>query len=164
MNRATAFDRRAFRDALGRFATGVAVVTTINDKGKMEGLTISSFSSVSLDPPLVLWSLQRDALSFDTFAQSGRFSVNVLKAGQSELSNHFATRSIDKFAAIEHHIGANGCPHLPGVLAHFECETVELVDGGDHGIFLGRVQRFEHSEGEPLIVSGGQYHQIAKLP
>jgi flavin reductase (DIM6/NTAB) family NADH-FMN oxidoreductase RutF len=148
------------RRALGKFATGIAIVTTEAENGKREGLTINSFASVSLDPPLVLWSLKREAPSIETFIASGKFIINILSADQAELSAHFARPQEDKFADINYGSGENGCPQFPGCLAQFECETVEVLDGGDHAIFLGRVQKFAESSGMPLIYSEGKYCHI----
>jgi flavin reductase (DIM6/NTAB) family NADH-FMN oxidoreductase RutF len=152
-----AVDHRAVRHALGRFATGVAVVTTRTPDGKLEGLTANSFSSVSLDPPLVLWCLNRDAASAPGFAAAGRFAINVLGAHQHALSRHFATPIEDKFAGLAHTSGLGGCPLLDASLAHFECRTENAVDAGDHVIFIGRILRVTHRDGEPLIFSAGRY-------
>ena len=152
-----AVDARALRHAFGHFATGVAVVTTRTPAGKLEGLTANSFSSVSLDPPLVLWCLQRDAASAPGFAAAGMFAVNVLAAHQHALSRHFATPTSDKFAGLRHTEGLGGCPLLADSLAHFECRTENAVDAGDHTIFIGRVLRVTHRDGEPLIFSAGRY-------
>jgi flavin reductase (DIM6/NTAB) family NADH-FMN oxidoreductase RutF len=151
------------RRALGRFATGVTVVTTRAADGSPVGLTVNSFSSVSLDPPLVLWSLQRRAPSLDSFTRAGWFAVNVLGAQQSDLSRHFATSHPDKFAAIDYAPGLGGCPLLTESLAHFECSVEHTVAGGDHVIFIGRVVRAAHRDGEPLIFSAGQYCVPAAL-
>lgn len=156
-------DRRALRHALGHFATGVAVVTTRTDAGKLEGLTANSFSSVSLDPPLVLWCLRRDAASAPGFTAAGAFAVNVLAAHQHALSRHFATPAPDKFAGLRHAAGLHGCPLLADSLAHFECRTENAVDAGDHVIFIGRVLRLSHRDGEPLIFSAGRYWVPAAL-
>jgi flavin reductase (DIM6/NTAB) family NADH-FMN oxidoreductase RutF len=150
-------DQRHLRQALGRFATGVTVITTRTPAGKLEGLTANSFSAVSLDPPLVLWSLRRNAPSLASFLDAGYFAVNVLTAGQSELARHFATPAPDKFAAIASTAGLGGCPLLPDILASFECSTEHMVTGGDHIIFIGRVHRATYRDGEPLIFSAGQY-------
>jgi flavin reductase (DIM6/NTAB) family NADH-FMN oxidoreductase RutF len=150
-------DRRQLREGLGRFATGVAIVTTRTASGKLEGLTANSFSSVSLDPPLVLWCLRRDAASAPAFAGTGVFAVNVLGAHQHALSRHFSTPTPDKFAGLRHTSGLEGCPLLEDSLAHFECRTVNAVEAGDHVIFIGRVLRLTHRDGEPLIFSGGRY-------
>jgi flavin reductase (DIM6/NTAB) family NADH-FMN oxidoreductase RutF len=150
-------DPRRLRHALGRFATGVTVVTTRHPDGKLEGLTANSFSSVSLDPPLVLWSLQRGAPSLASFAAAGRFAVNVLGAHQCDLSRHFSVPSADKFATVAHEPGLGGCPVLRDSLAAFECRLHDTIAGGDHLIFIGRVERARHRDGEPLIFSAGRY-------
>jgi flavin reductase (DIM6/NTAB) family NADH-FMN oxidoreductase RutF len=147
------------RRAMGCFATGITVVTTQAADGKLEGVTANSFSTVSLDPPLVLWSLARSARSFAQFAGAPHFAVNVLGAGQVGLSRHFSVARADKLTGIEHHLGHGGCPVLTGVLAHFECVRESMIDGGDHLIFIGRVLRASFREGEPLIYSGGRYHR-----
>jgi flavin reductase (DIM6/NTAB) family NADH-FMN oxidoreductase RutF len=156
-------DARRLRLALGRFVTGVTVVTTRHPDGKLEGLTANSFSSVSLDPPLVLWSLRREAPSLASFTAAARFAVNVLGAHQRELCRHFATPSLDKFATVEHEPGLGGCPLIRDSLAQFECRLEETVAGGDHVIFIGRVERARHRDGEPLIFSAGQYCTPARL-
>jgi len=145
------------RRALGRFATGVTVVTTRGPGGKLEGLTANSFSSVSLDPPLVLWSLQKRAPSLESFRNSGFFAVNVLGAHQHDHCRHFATPSPDKFLSIPHTIGLGGCPILEDCIARFECSTHSVVEGGDHLIFIGRVENAVYREGEPLIYSAGSF-------
>jgi flavin reductase (DIM6/NTAB) family NADH-FMN oxidoreductase RutF len=150
-------DQRHLRHALGRFATGVTVITTRTADGKLEGLTANSFSAVSLDPPLVLWSLRRSASSLSSFADSGYFAVNVLAANQCDFSRHFATPSKDKFASIDYAVGLGSCPLLPDCLASFECSTEHTVTGGDHIIFIGRVLRATYRDGEPLIFSAGKY-------
>jgi flavin reductase (DIM6/NTAB) family NADH-FMN oxidoreductase RutF len=156
-------DARRLRHALGRFVTGVTVVTTRHPDGKLEGLTANSFSSVSLDPPLVLWSLRREAPSLASFTAAARFAVNVLGAHQRELCRHFATPSADKFATVEHEPGLGGCPLIRDSLAQFECRLEDTVAGGDHVIFIGRVERARHRDGEPLIFSAGQYCTPARL-
>jgi flavin reductase (DIM6/NTAB) family NADH-FMN oxidoreductase RutF len=156
-------DTRALRSALGRFATGVTVVTTRCPSGKLVGLTANSFSSVSLDPPLVLWSLRRTAASLQSFTGSRYFAVNVLSADQEKLSNHFATPSPDKFADIKFETGIAGCPLLPRTLACFECQLETEVEGGDHVIFLGRVLRATYRDGVPLIFASGSYCRPERL-
>lgn len=156
-------DIRSLRTALGRFATGVTVVTTRCPSGKLVGLTANSFSSVSLDPPLVLWSLRRNAASLESFTGSRSFAVNVLAADQESVSNRFAKPSADKFEGLEYGIGLDGCPVLHETLACFECRLETEVDGGDHIIFLGRVHRASYREGVPLIVAGGSYCRPVRL-
>ena len=157
---AVAHDPLALRKALGKFATGIAIVTTEAENGQREGLTINSFASVSLDPPLVLWSLRSDAPSMQTFLDSGKFIINILSADQADLSTHFARPQEDKFADIDHAPGENGCPQFPDCLAQFECETADVLDGGDHAIFLGKVNKFAENSGMPLIYSEGKYCYI----
>ena len=148
---------RALRQALGRFATGVTVITTRAKAGKLEGMTANSFSSVSLDPPLVLWSLRRQASSLPSFLEAGCFAVNILSAEQGALSRHFATPMADKFEGLAWEAGHGGCPMLPGSLASFECDTHEVVEAGDHVILIGRIRRVTHRDGTPLVFHGGQY-------
>lgn len=149
-------DSRQLRNALGRFPTGVTVITTSAD-GKREGLTANSFSALSLDPPLVLWSIVRKSASLPGFLASGHFAINVLASNQPEMSHRFATPTADKFAGLEVRDGLGGSPLLPGALASFECETERTIEGGDHILFVGRVHRIRYSDGDPLIFSGGRY-------
>ncbi|MCS0504291.1 flavin reductase family protein [Ancylobacter mangrovi] len=160
----SADDHGHFRRALGRFATGITVVTTRTAHGKLEGLTANSFSSVSLDPPMVLWSLRRQAPSLESFATSGCFAVNVLGTHQQHLCRHFATPRDDKFAAVPHSIGDHGSPLIEGAIARFECRTEQVIEAGDHLIFLGRVLRAAHRDGEPLIFATGSLCGLALLP
>jgi flavin reductase (DIM6/NTAB) family NADH-FMN oxidoreductase RutF len=158
-----ATDPRLLRQALGRFATGVTVITTRAPSGKYEGLTANSFSAVSLDPPLVLWSLRLAAPSLENFKESGHFVVNVLSTAQSEVSRHFATPRHDKFEEIAFSEGIGGCPMLDESLAIFECRTESTIEGGDHIIFIGRVSRAHYRDGEPLIFAAGRYGRHAPL-
>lgn len=150
-------DSRELRNALGRFPTGVTVITTCTPGGKREGLTANSFSALSLDPPLVLWSLGRKANSLPSFVESGHFAINVLRAGQADVSHRFATPGIDKFAGLNAAAGVGGSPLLPGVLASFECKVESTIEGGDHFLFVGRVHKISYGEGEPLIFNAGCY-------
>lgn len=156
-------DPRELRHALGRFATGITVVSTRTSAGKLEGLTANSFSSVSLDPPLVLWSLRRQAPSFGGFLDGGWFAINVLASHQADLSRHFATPARDKFAELPWVEGLGGCPLLPGCLARFECRTETTVEAGDHVIIIGRVTRATYCDGEPLLFNAGRYCVPAPL-
>lgn len=156
-------DTRDFRRALGCFATGVAVITTRDGGGRPAGLTINSFTSVSLDPPLVLWSLSRHAASLPAFHDSEFFAVNVLAADQLDLSRRFARPSSDKFAGLGFVDGLGGVPLLDGTAACFECRTRHRYDGGDHVIFLGRVERYAHSDREPLVFGRGRYGRLDAL-
>jgi flavin reductase (DIM6/NTAB) family NADH-FMN oxidoreductase RutF len=149
-------DPGALRRVMGRCATGVVVVTTAY-LGRSEGVTANSFATVSLDPPLVLWSLARKARSFDVFTNAPAFAINVLATDQAHLSRHFATPNPDKFNGIPHDLGAHGCPILRGAVAVFECTRHATPDGGDHAILIGRVTHAHHNDGEPLIYHDRQY-------
>lgn len=144
-------DLAEFRRALSCFATGVAVVTTLDAKGDNVGMTISSFNSVSLDPPLVLWSIANNSYSYDAFMNAEFFAVCVLAMHQEDLSARFAQKSSDKFAGLDCREGINGVPILPEYAACFECRTEYQHEGGDHKIIVGRVLRLEDRETDPLI-------------
>jgi flavin reductase (DIM6/NTAB) family NADH-FMN oxidoreductase RutF len=150
-------DSRQLRNALGRFTTGVTVITTSGPGGKLEGLTANSFAALSLDPPLVLWSLNRSSLSLPGFRKAGYFAVNVLSSSQIDISHKFATRAHDKFYGVRYTHGAGGCPVIDSVIAAFECRTQQMIEGGDHVLFLGEVVALSYREGEPLIFSSGNY-------
>ena len=158
-----AFSPAAFRDALGRFATGVAVVTARDRDGNPVGMTMSSFNTVSLDPPLVLFSVARSAHGLDAMENARGFAVNILGHAQSEMSVRFARAHIDKWHAVDHSPGYGDAPVLADVLAHFECKPYARYDGGDHVIFVCEVLRFATSgaEDEPLIFYRGGYHRLA---
>lgn len=135
------FDSRHLRDALGTFATGVTVITTLDAQGAPVGLTISSFSPVSLSPPLVLWSLVNTAGSRDAFLQHDRFAINVLAADQQAVAMQFASRKPDRFDGIAIELGTTGLPLLAGALAWFECKRYAEHIAGDHTIFIGEVEQ-----------------------
>ena len=156
-------DALALRGALGKFATGVTVITTCDDEGNLEGLTANSFGALSLDPPLVLWNLQRTARSLPRFATAEYFMVNVLSAAQERLARHFARSAKDKFQGIPFKAGLGDCPVLPESLAVIGCKRVRRMDAGDHVIFIGEVISFSQSEGRPLIFNSGRYHQLAPI-
>lgn len=156
-------DHRAFRDALGSFATGIAVVTACAPDGEFVGLTVNSFNSVSLDPPLVLWSLDLASPNLEAFRAASHYVVNILAADQVELSQHFASRQPDKFGDLQLCLGAGGAPLLQGCCAWFECANETRHPGGDHLIFLGRVERFAHDPARPpLLYHAGRYRQLAR--
>jgi flavin reductase (DIM6/NTAB) family NADH-FMN oxidoreductase RutF len=155
------FDCRAFRDALGRFATGVAVVTAQGPGGAPVGLTISSFNSVSLDPPLVLWSLALNSPNLEAFQSASHYAVNILALDQVDVSQNFAMRGGDKFGAQAWHAGLGGAPLLDGCCAWFECRNEIRHPGGDHLIFIGRVERFvQGEENSPLLFHAGRYRRL----
>ena len=150
-------DLQEFRSALGSFATGVTVVTTaINDQIPV-GVTASSFNSVSLDPPLVLWSLAKKSMSLSAFRDSGHFAVHILSSAQEDLSNSFAKSGADKFDGINWQPGKLGSPTLDEFAAKFECRTVHQYEGGDHIIFVGEVVAFDKRDHAPLVFHGGKY-------
>jgi flavin reductase (DIM6/NTAB) family NADH-FMN oxidoreductase RutF len=154
-------DSRQFRDALGRFATGVCIVTTRGSDGRPYGVTVNSFSSVSLDPPLVLFSLDRASTSFNAFVTGSHFAVNVLHREQMGLSRTFATTSDTKFEGVSHDAWDTGAPVLAGSLAVLECDKVAVHEAGDHVIVIGQVRRlFCEEEGEPLLYFRGRYHNL----
>ena len=155
-------DSRALRSALGAFATGVTIVTTRGVDGADIGLTVNSFSSVSLDPPMVLWSLAKTSGSIEAFRKARCFAVHVLAADQESLSARFATRGIDKFAGIACHRGSDEIPLLDGCTARFECRTAFQYEGGDHVIFVGAVENLTHSARPPLIFHGGRYGTVIR--
>jgi flavin reductase (DIM6/NTAB) family NADH-FMN oxidoreductase RutF len=150
-------DARQFRRALGSFATGVTIVTTRSLAGEDIGLTANSFNSVSLDPPMVLWSLSKKARSLPCFGESGRFAVHILSSAQEELSVLFARAGANKFEGLQIERGAGDVPLLPGCSARFECRTAFQYDGGDHVIFVGAVEAFAHFDRQPLIFHAGRY-------
>ncbi|HEV8315748.1 MAG TPA: flavin reductase family protein [Burkholderiaceae bacterium] len=155
-------DKRAFRNALGTFTTGVTVVTTRDTAGRDVGLTVNSFNSVSLEPPLVLWSLARNAASLPAFVASEHFAVHILAADQEPLSNRFAQRGADKFSGLELARGEGGVPLLPGCAARFRCRTAYRHEGGDHEIFVGEVLGFEAFDRAPLVFHKGGYAVAVK--
>ena len=152
---AETLDARAFRDALGRFATGITVVTIPTRDGPM-GFTANSFASVSLDPPLVLWSPARSAARYPFYAAAQHYAIHVLGAEQSDLSGRFV-RGGAGFDGLEHEIGAHDVPVLPQALARFDCLQVATHDGGDHLIIVGRVLSASARAGQPLIFSQGAF-------
>ncbi|MCS3804469.1 flavin reductase (DIM6/NTAB) family NADH-FMN oxidoreductase RutF [Chromobacterium alkanivorans] len=159
---APAHDARALRRALGNFATGVTVVTASSPDGERAGVTANSFNSVSLDPPLVLWSLDKRSASNAVFDQAGHFVVHVLAADQIELSNRFARAAADKFAGLTPETGRGGAPLLDGCAARFHCRLHQRLDGGDHWILLGLVEAFDDGGAAPLLYHQGMY--AAALP
>lgn len=156
------FDRRAFRTALGHFPTGVVIVTAPVEGGEPLAMTVSSFNAVSLDPPLVLFSVDRGAPSLRHLLAARSFGISVLRREQSELSGRFSHAKGRKWDGIEPDLGMTGCPLIKQCLATYECEHFAAHEGGDHLIIIGRVVRFEIApEGEPLVFFRGAYHGIA---
>ena len=157
MSEAPTFDAGEFRKALGAFATGVTIITTRAADGAPLGLTVNSFNSVSLKPPLVLWSLAQNALSLPVFKAVTHWAVHVLAADQEALSARFARRGQDKFAGLDTDTGAGGIPLLRGCTARFQCRSAFQYEGGDHTIFVGEVLAFDRSDSAPLVFHSGRY-------
>lgn len=156
----TLFDSRAFRRALGNFATGVTVVTATATDGTRVGVTANSFNSVSLEPPLILWSIDKRSSSLAVFEQASHFAVNILAADQIDLSNQFARPRDDKFEGVAVESGVGGAPLLPDCAARFECEMHQRVEGGDHWILIGKVVRFDDFGRSPLLYHQGAYSMV----
>ncbi len=161
-------DTRALRRALGQFATGVTIVTCRAPDGTPIGMTANSFSSVSLDPPLVLWSLDDRAKSYEIFARAEHFAFSVLGVDQIDLSNRFAGRGLapgtDKFAGLDWTAGLGGVPLMPDAAATFECRLERTVEAGDHLIIIGRVARFQRFRHSVLVFAEGRYGTVAPHP
>jgi flavin reductase (DIM6/NTAB) family NADH-FMN oxidoreductase RutF len=155
-------DGRELRRALGCFATGVTVVTALAGDGARAGLTVNSFNSLSLDPPLVLWSLGYGSKLRKDFEAASHFAVNVLSDAQIALSRRFASRAARKFAKLEVRQGAGGAPLLPDCAAWFECRTVARERHGDHLLFIGEVERFAATALKPLVFLHGHYAAAGK--
>ena len=152
---------RDFRKTLGAFATGITVISALSPEGKPIGVTISSFNSVSLDPPLILWSLSLKSPNLEAFRKAEHFAVNVLSAKQQHLSDRFASPLTDRFAYIPTRSGLSGTPLLEGCCAWFECTNEAHYPGGDHLRFIGRVDRFSKGEADsPLLFHNGCYRQL----
>lgn len=156
-------ETRQFRRTLAMFATGVAVITAPRTDGPPIGITVASFNSVSLAPPLILFSVDRRCLSLDDLCAAGRYTVNVLDESQRETSNRFAAARGNKWEGVT--FEGEGVCRLPGALAAFECAPYARHDGGDHVIFVGRVVRHTaRHDGRPLIFFGGQYRSLDATP
>jgi flavin reductase (DIM6/NTAB) family NADH-FMN oxidoreductase RutF len=158
------FDSKAFRRALGNFATGVTIMTAQNSKGEKVGVTANSFNSVSLDPPLILWSIDKRSSSYAVFEEATHFAVNILAADQIELSNKFARSKDDKYADVVFDLGEGNTPLLNECSAVFECERHSILEGGDHWIILGRVVNFQDNGRSPLLYHQGAYSSVLPHP
>lgn len=151
------FDKRQLRDVLGTFVTGVTIITTIDPDGRHFGLTANSFTSVSLDPPLVLWNQSLTAPSHPIFRHAPRFAVSILAEDQIHLSKRFASGRADKFEGVALVEGTGGLPLIAGAAAALECSLEDIYTGGDHALFIGRVERISRGERRPLVFAGGRY-------
>lgn len=156
-------DPKDFRDALGRFATGVSVVTAVASDGKPVGVTVSSFSSLSLEPPLVLFCLGLNTDNLEAYASHGAVCINVLAEGQHDVSEAFASADAERFAGVRHRTADNGCEALDDCLVSLECSIVNEYIGGDHLIIVGRVERIHRGgEDKPLLRFRGDYAKIGE--
>ena len=153
-------DKDEFRAALGRFSSGVTVITTKDRSERLHGITVSAFGSVSLEPPLISACIDKRAGSHHAFEESEFFNVNILDETQQYFSDHFASHLPDKFDGIEYFESDKGLPFLKDALAHLECRLVYAYEGGDHTIFVGEVQKSSVRDGSPLIYFHGSYHKL----
>jgi flavin reductase (DIM6/NTAB) family NADH-FMN oxidoreductase RutF len=153
----SSIDPRDFRNALGTYATGVTIITAATVDGKPYGLTCNSFASVSLNPPLVLWSLLIYSQGMSVFQNASHFAVNVLGASQQALATKFANSSVDRFAGVAWTPGLGNAPILADSVANFQCRAVNRYYGGDHVIFLGAVEAYAYNRQEPLLFARGGY-------
>jgi len=158
----TVWDKRDLRKALGSFGTGVTVVTSGNSQSRWVGVTANSFSSVSLEPPIVLWSLVSTSPNLEVFDETERFVINVLALEQVELSKQFSKPLTDKFAGVDCVEGLGGVPVIQNCVATFECKTVQRILVGDHVLFLGQVENYVYEGKTPLLFCQGQYAQVAE--
>jgi len=157
------FSDRDLRDALSSFATGVTIITANDDNGEPVGMTASSFNSVSMDPPLILWSVTKSALSAEIFKNAQFFAVHVLSSDQADLSNKFARRGENKFEGTGFQLDKNNVPILPDTAARFDCSKWAVYEGGDHWIIVGEVQNLEAAKKQGLVFGGGIYATAAPL-
>lgn len=149
-----------FRHALGRFASGVTVVTTRDASGRLHGITVSAFCSVSLEPPLIMVCIEKKAGSHHAFSDGKAFIVNILRDNQQHISDRFASRISDKFAGVSYRSGIEDLPTLEGALANLECILKYSYEAGDHTIFVGQIEKSHVADGEPLIYFHGSYRKI----
>ena len=157
----SALDPRDFRNALGTFATGVTIVTAMADDGKPYGLTCNSFASVSINPPLVLWSLGMYSQGLPIFQNASHFAVNVLSVSQQALATKFAKSGVERFTGVDWEPGLGGAPLLAGSVACFQCRAANRYYGGDHVIFLGAVEAYVYNKQEPLLFLNGGFGQFS---
>lgn len=154
-------DPREFRNALGSFTTGVCVITATPEGGEPMGMTVNSFASVSLDPALVLWSIQNDSECFPVFENIEKYGINILSAEQMDTSNQYAKKGQHDLLADDVVIGDTGVPLIKGAITSFECESWARYDGGDHQILVAEVKAMRAADGEPLLFFAGGYRELA---
>ncbi|HEX3409156.1 MAG TPA: flavin reductase family protein [Candidatus Binataceae bacterium] len=153
-------EKNQLRQVMGHFATGVTIITTLTKSGELHGLTANAFTSVSLEPPLLLISVDKKAESYPAFEESKVFTVNILAADQEALSRKFAVSGGNKFEGVAYRIGANGAAILDGALTYIECTLFAAHEGGDHTLYLGEIQQAETREGKPLLFFRGGYRTL----
>ena len=156
------WDKRDLRTAFGSFGTGVTVVTSGNAQSRLVGVTANSFSSVSLEPPIVLWSLVSSSPSLEVFDETGRFVINVLALQQMDFSKQFSKTLTDKFDGVDYIEGLGGLPVIQNCVATFECKTIQRTLVGDHILFLGQVENYVYENKTPLLFCQGNYLQVAE--
>lgn len=154
-------DAREFRNAMGAFATGITVVTSTDHQSKPIALTVNSFASVSLDPPLVLWSVNRAHDIAEDFVESDHFAVHILQHDQKNFSQHFSGDRPDKFEGIDYDTGIGKLPLLCDYCARFQCKVEHRYEGGDHVILVGRVLDMDYRSVDPIIFHAGKYRRLA---
>lgn len=155
---------REIRNLLGQFATGVTIMTTRGQQGRNVGMTANSFSSLSLDPPLILWSISKTAPSYTDFVKCQHFAVHMLAQEHHQLSSHFARGAEDKFAGMAYQMVEQGIPVLEDTLATLICRNVQQYEGGDHTILIGEIEYYQQVAREPLLFFAGRYHVPAQHP
>lgn len=153
-------DKNELRRVMGHFATGVTVITSFRGSGELHGLTANAFTSVSLDPALLLICVDKKAESYPCFDESGVFTINILAADQEAVSRRFAVSGGNKFEGVAYRLGGNGAPILEGTLGHIECRVTARHDGGDHTIYVGEVLEAETREHKPLVFFRGGYREL----
>ena len=153
-------DLQELRSVMGHFATGVTVITTMDKAGTPFGLTANAFTSLSLNPPLILVCIDKGVQCYSCFEESKIFAVNLLNEDQEELSRRFATKGIEKFAGIEWHKGRHGVALLDGAIGYIECKVARSYEGGDHTIYVGEIVNAAASGDRPLIFFKGKYHRL----
>ncbi|MBP02813.1 MAG: nitrilotriacetate monooxygenase [Rhodospirillaceae bacterium] len=152
--------RLAFRQVLGQFCTGVTAITTVAQNRELIGITVNSFSSLSLEPPLILWNIDSASPNFNNFDMGEPFAVNVFAQDQQALAEQFATSGIDKFSGVKTHLGLKGVPIIDGCVAYLECDVESRYPGGDHDIIVGKVRKISNFRRAPLLFHGGEFHSL----
>ncbi len=151
---------KQLRQGLGRFATGVTVVTCSDAAGTPYGITANSFSSVSLEPPLVLWNIAKTSNSLQAYLSAKHYAIHVLTADQQSIANNFAQSDHSRFENVDYTFSEDGVPLLSDVLARFDCRTADIIEGGDHHIIIGEILNYLYEDGDPLLFFGSEYRRV----